>query len=133
MTTTYDGHAAGINYLKTGHFFVAQIIVGDRYQWSFENGERSIGPFNFRIRDTSKEAKFVLMSDMDITQNSNETVKALKQLDWTQYDGLVHAGDYAYDVNVNDGKRGDDYFNALWNILPSVPYLVVAGNHENYD
>ena len=133
MSTTYDGQPAGINYKKTGYFFISQIVVGDRYQWSFENAERSIGPFNFKIRDTSKQAKFVLMSDMDITPNSNETVKALKQLDWTQYDGLIHAGDYAYDVNVNDGKRGDDYFNTLWNILPQVPYLVVAGNHENFD
>ena len=122
------------NYSKTAYFFTAKVTPGERYTWSFI-GDYQIGPFSFALRNIAKHGstKLIVMADMDITAASTETQLALNSMDWRKYDGLIHVGDFAYDMSDDGGRKGDGYFNALWSVIPTVPYLVVAGNHENYD
>uniref|UniRef100_A0A0N4ZQH4 Purple acid phosphatase n=1 Tax=Parastrongyloides trichosuri TaxID=131310 RepID=A0A0N4ZQH4_PARTI len=48
------------------------------------------------------------------------------------FDMIVHVGDLAYDLHSNDGKLGDEYMELMEPLISSMPYMVIAGNHE-YD
>ncbi|CAD5224244.1 unnamed protein product [Bursaphelenchus okinawaensis] len=48
-----------------------------------------------------------------------------------RYDLLVHVGDIAYDLHTNDGKTGDVFMRLLEPAVALVPYIVIAGNHED--
>ena len=43
---------------------------------------------------------------------------------------VVHVGDYAYDLNTDNGTYGDIFCNNLQPISSRVPYCGVQGNHE---
>ena len=46
------------------------------------------------------------------------------------FDGVIHAGDYAYDFAVDGGLVGDRFMNALQPFASKVPYMGAIGNHE---
>ncbi|PAV61807.1 hypothetical protein WR25_26343 isoform A [Diploscapter pachys] len=48
-----------------------------------------------------------------------------------EYDWILHLGDISYDLHTNNGQNGDDFLNQLEPIISRVPYMVIAGNHED--
>jgi hypothetical protein len=48
-------------------------------------------------------------------------------------DLFVHVGDYAYDLNVNNGSVGDSFQDSVEPITSSAPYVGCIGNHEGFD
>lgn len=64
----------------------------------------------------------------------NENAQSLARLqEDTQrgmYDALIHVGDFAYDMDSNEGKTGDEFMNQLQSIAAYLPYMVCPGNHE---
>jgi hypothetical protein len=46
------------------------------------------------------------------------------------FDGIIHAGDYAYDFAVDEGRIGDRFMNAIQPFASKVPYMGAVGNHE---
>ena len=134
----YASDPALVNYTRHSYFFTAPIIQGDQYAWSFYSNQTitsGLGPFDFKIRNISQSnntAKYLVIADMDLGNYSTDTRQALHSMNWKHLDGFIHMGDLAYDINTNNGLQGDQYFNAFWDILPTNPYLVIAGNHENY-
>ena len=122
-------------YHKRAYFFKHTVAFDDPYQWAGEGSNR-VGPFDFTIRKKGKgrELNFIMISDHDLTKNGDLTNNLLaKKIDWSKYDGFLHGGDFAYDVQNDLGMRGDNYFNNLSTVITKVPYLVVPGNHENFD
>jgi acid phosphatase type 7 len=70
---------------------------------------------------------------MDISTTSVNTVEVIKKTNWATFDGLIHTGDFAYDIDNDNGKRGDSYFDTFKDVHTKVPYMIVPGNHENID
>jgi len=50
-----------------------------------------------------------------------------------EYDMHLHAGDMAYDMSLNHGKYGDQFFNELSAIASRIPFQAWPGNHETDD
>ena len=46
-------------------------------------------------------------------------------------DMFLHAGDFAYNLDTNEGKLGDQFFENIEQIATRVPYMVSHGNHED--
>lgn len=46
------------------------------------------------------------------------------------YDAIIHVGDFAYDMDSEEGAVGDQYMRQVESIAAYVPYMVCAGNHE---
>lgn len=46
------------------------------------------------------------------------------------YDAIIHAGDFAYDMDSENGKVGDEFMNQIQPIAAYVPYMTCPGNHE---
>ncbi|KAM7349002.1 acid phosphatase type 7 isoform 2-T2 [Cochliomyia hominivorax] len=64
----------------------------------------------------------------------NENAQSLPRLqEETQlgmYDAILHVGDFAYDMNTDNAKVGDEFMRQIETIAAYVPYMVVPGNHE---
>ncbi|KAF7267331.1 hypothetical protein GWI33_019449 [Rhynchophorus ferrugineus] len=64
----------------------------------------------------------------------NENAQSLARLqEDTQrglYDAILHIGDFAYDMNSDNGGVGDEFMKQIESIAAYVPYMTCAGNHE---
>jgi len=47
------------------------------------------------------------------------------------FDMILHVGDFAYNLNDDNGGRGRLFMNEIANMSSIVPYMVDAGNHES--
>uniref|UniRef100_W6NBU1 Purple acid phosphatase n=1 Tax=Haemonchus contortus TaxID=6289 RepID=W6NBU1_HAECO len=63
--------------------------------------------------------------------HGNSTESLLRNGLAGKFDFIVHLGDIAYDLHSKNGSVGDDYMNQLEPLISKVPYMVVAGNHED--
>ena len=151
--SNYDGNQAGLTgYNQTAYFYKGKIDFGTKYNWWIDytkilhhdekqgrlpigevSEQKRLGPYEFVIRDTTLQARYIFVADMDDTYNSVYTKSALEKLDWSTVDGYIHGGDYAYDINTAQGTRGDAYFHSQRQYITKVPYMPVAGNHESFD
>jgi hypothetical protein len=52
-------------------------------------------------------------ADMDHGVVGVSTVRAMIHRGLHNYDMLIHGGDFAYDVNTNSGKNGDEFFQSM--------------------
>lgn len=48
-------------------------------------------------------------------------------------DGIIHVGDFAYDLHYDNGTYGDAWFNMVQSVYANVPVMTVPGNHEEFD
>ncbi|XP_067011765.2 acid phosphatase type 7 [Anabrus simplex] len=46
------------------------------------------------------------------------------------YDAILHVGDFAYDLNTDGGRVGDEFMRQIESIAAYVPYMTCPGNHE---
>jgi len=46
------------------------------------------------------------------------------------YDAIIHDGDFAYNLDDEDGEVGDQFMRKIESIAAKVPYMVAVGNHE---
>lgn len=64
----------------------------------------------------------------------NENAQTLPRLQQeTQrglYDAILHIGDFAYDMDMEEGRIGDEFMKQIESIAAYVPYMTCPGNHE---
>jgi hypothetical protein len=48
-----------------------------------------------------------------------------------RFDVLLHAGDFAYDLDTDKGMVGDGYMRQLQPVIAQFPYMGTCGNHED--
>ncbi|KAK9869436.1 hypothetical protein WA026_003191 [Henosepilachna vigintioctopunctata] len=64
----------------------------------------------------------------------NENAQSLTRLqEETQrelYDAILHVGDFAYDMNSENAKVGDEFMRQIESVAAYVPYMTCPGNHE---
>lgn len=46
-------------------------------------------------------------------------------------DAVLHVGDFAYDMDSNNARVGDEFMRQIEPIAAYVPYMTCVGNHEN--
>ena len=62
--------------------------------------------------------------------NAQSMDKVTAEVQSGEADLVLHVGDYAYDLNTENGTYGDTFLNNLQPIASRVPYLGCQGNHE---
>lgn len=95
-----------------------------------------LGPFNLpkgRPTRSFKPSKWAVVADMDASQYSKSTFDRLNLLAEQDFEGVIHNGDFAYNVHTSKGQVGDIYFNEFSKISSKLPYLITPGNHEKFD
>lgn len=75
------------------------------------------------------QPRIVLYGDM-----GNENIQSLPRLqEETQrglYDAIIHVGDFAYDMNTDNARVGDEFMTQIESIAAYLPYFTCPGNHE---
>ncbi|CAF4418080.1 unnamed protein product, partial [Rotaria magnacalcarata] len=44
------------------------------------------------------------------------------------FDLILHVGDMAYNMDIDNARVGDDYMNAIESIAAYIPYMTCPGN-----
>ena len=115
-------------------FFIElkNLINKSKFSYTFlENGEKIKGPFYFstNILNDKKSVNIKTFGDHDLKKGK----EIIKRLEIEDYDLLILLGDYSYNMQDENGKRGDDYFNGLENLITKAPVIIIPGNHETID
>lgn len=80
----------------------------------------------------NKKISFVVYADYGFVNSvSTEAIKNVI-LDG-RVDMVLHAGDMAYDLNTNNGTRGDEFMRMIQPFSSAIPYQVCPGNHEYFN
>ena len=46
------------------------------------------------------------------------------------FDAILHVGDFAYDMDTNNARVGDEFMRMIEAVAAYVPYMTCPGNHE---
>jgi acid phosphatase type 7 len=89
--------------------------------------------FNFRTfpSGTNWSPKIVLFGDMG-NENSQSMPRLQESTQRGEFDAIIHVGDFAYDMNTDNARVGDEFMTQIESIAAYVPYLTCPGNHEEY-
>jgi 3',5'-cyclic AMP phosphodiesterase CpdA len=123
------------DYTATAFFFSLAFDYRG-LSWTLTGPSNSLGPFAFPRNSPSKAfapSKYYLIADMDESDYSLNTVNSILRDLSDKADGVIHNGDFAYDIVNHKGKQGDSFFNAFGRVSTLLPYIVAPGNHENYE
>lgn len=63
-------------------------------------------------------------------ENAQSLARLQEETQRSMYDAIIHVGDFAYDMNTDDGEVGDQFMNQIQSVAAYAPYMVCAGNHE---
>src|SRR3990167_447445 len=91
-------------------------------------------PINFPTRAAVDNDQLVLAmaADLDLSPEGTVTVDGWSNLPASGYDMLMHVGDFAYDIQDLNGTLGDQFFEKMSASSARIPYMVAAGNHEDF-
>lgn len=70
-----------------------------------------------------------LFGDMG-NENAQSLARLQQETQNGMYDTIIHVGDFAYDMNTDNARVGDEFMRQVETIAAYVPYMVVPGNHE---
>ena len=114
---------------------LARLVAGRRY--SYVAGDPSGGwsdVFFFVAprsdAQISKDAlRIIAYCDMGDT-NSLTLADVQEEVRQKNYDVLIHCGDFAYDLDTDNGRVGDAWMRSIEPVSAYLPYMVSPGNHE---
>ncbi|VDL92896.1 unnamed protein product [Schistocephalus solidus] len=98
-------------------------LVGSPTHWS------SIFKFRTMPPGSNWTLRFAMIGDMGVV-NAVSLPFLEKDVAEEKYHMVLHNGDFAYDMNDDNGRVGDAFMNLIQNIATTVPYMTSVGNHE---
>lgn len=102
---------------------VYQYHCGSNLGWS------NLFSFHTTPTGTNWSPKIALYGDMG-SFNAQSLPRLQKEAQRGMYDAILHVGDFAYDMDSDDGQVGDEFMRQIESIAGYVPYMTVLGNHE---
>lgn len=63
-------------------------------------------------------------------ENAQSLARLQRDTENGMYDAIIHIGDFAYDMNSEEARVGDEFMNQIQTIAAYTPYMVCPGNHE---
>ena len=101
-------------------------VGSDTYGWTSQ--------YTFQAKRDFKDnpiARLLIYGDLGVGEQIVPTVSRLIQETYTyDYDAVIHNGDFAYDLDSDQGERGDIFLRSIEPIASQLPYMVSQGNHE---
>lgn len=71
----------------------------------------------------------VIFGDMG-NENAQSLSRLQEEAQRGLYDAAIHVGDFAYDMNTDEARVGDEFMRQIENVAAYLPYMTVPGNHE---
>jgi hypothetical protein len=84
--------------------------------------------------DLDKPVRMIVFGDWGIGALGQYTNHLLgEEAKMRNFDAILHIGDVAYDLEHRDGEVGDEYLRMIQHIAAEYPYMIIPGNHENFN
>lgn len=74
--------------------------------------------------------RFAVFGDLG-NVNGQSLPRLQKETQNGMFDAILHVGDFAYDMDSQNGFVGDEFMRQIESIAAYVPYLTCPGNHES--
>jgi len=71
----------------------------------------------------------VIFGDMG-NENAQSLARLQEETQRGLYDAAIHVGDFAYDMNSDEARVGDQFMKQIEGVAAYLPYMTVPGNHE---
>ncbi|ROT76163.1 Iron/zinc purple acid phosphatase-like protein [Penaeus vannamei] len=62
--------------------------------------------------------------------NAQSLPRLQEEVQRGMYDAVIHVGDFAYNMDSDNARVGDEFMRQIQPIAAYVPYLTCPGNHE---
>ncbi|CAD6189615.1 unnamed protein product [Caenorhabditis auriculariae] len=113
---------------------LTDLVPGTRYYYHVgcEYGWSAIYFFTALKPRSDGGYEYAVYGDLG-SENGRSIGKLQKFAQSGGVDVVLHVGDFAYDMNENNGGTGDEFFRQIEPIAAYVPYMATVGNHENYN
>ncbi|XP_015606629.1 acid phosphatase type 7 isoform X2 [Cephus cinctus] len=114
-------HRVWLRDLTPGSKYVYH--CGSRYGWS--------DAFYFVTAPDSSSwtPHIVIFGDMG-NENAQSLTRLQEETQRGLYDAAIHVGDFAYDMDTDNARIGDEFMKQIEGIAAYLPYMTVPGNHE---
>lgn len=99
------------------------------YHCGSNNGWSAIFFFKTFPNGSDWVPKIALFGDMG-NENDQSLPRLQEETQRGLYDAIIHVGDFAYDMNTDNARVGDEFMNQVQSFAAYVPYQVCPGNHE---
>ncbi|CAF4409571.1 unnamed protein product, partial [Adineta steineri] len=93
--------------------------VGSSYGWS--------SVYSFRTIPHENRKSFAVYGDLGVV-NAQSLARLQREAQLDYYDAILHVGDFAYDMDADQSRVGDQFMNEIQEIATYVPYMVCPGN-----
>nr|XP_006632576.1 PREDICTED: iron/zinc purple acid phosphatase-like protein isoform X1 [Lepisosteus oculatus]XP_015206299.1 PREDICTED: iron/zinc purple acid phosphatase-like protein isoform X1 [Lepisosteus oculatus] len=115
-------HRVTLTDLKPGSTYV--------YHCGSSDGWSEMFYFTAMKSGTEWSPKFALFGDLG-NENPQSLARLQKETQMGMYDIILHIGDFAYDMDEDNARIGDEFMRQIQAIAAYVPYMTCPGNHEN--
>ena len=89
--------------------------------------------YTLRTKRNAEDAKFIVYGDLGIGIQANDTLTSVTNVfKEGNYDGVLHVGDMAYNLDSSNGSVGDLFLKSIEPFASTFPYMVSQGNHERF-
>ncbi|PAA79726.1 hypothetical protein BOX15_Mlig013175g4 [Macrostomum lignano] len=85
--------------------------------------------FEFRTPKRGFSPRLAMFGDMGMV-NAQSLPRLMQDASAGMYDAILHVGDFAYDMQEQDGATGDQFMQMIQPIAARLPYMTCVGNHE---
>lgn len=131
MTKFVDG---GLNSrsIYIHRVLLTDLVPGNPYTYhcGSVDGWSAIYKFNAMKNGSNWSPKFAVFGDLG-NKNAQSLPRLQEEVQRDVYDAVLHVGDFAYDMDTDDAKVGDEFMRQMETIAAYVPYMTCVGNHEN--
>jgi len=76
--------------------------------------------------------RLAVFGDMGVI-NARSLTRLQEEAHQGFYDAAIHVGDFAYNMDDDNGVRGDTFMDQMEPLAAYLPYMTCPGNHENAD
>ncbi|XP_068249786.1 acid phosphatase type 7-like [Palaemon carinicauda] len=78
---------------------------------------------------TEWSVRVAMFGDMG-SLNAQSLPRLQEEVSQNMYDAIIHVGDFAYDMDFENARVGDQFMRQIQPIAAYVPYMTCVGNHE---
>lgn len=107
------------------------LVPGQRYVYHCGSSLGWSPKFYFRALwdDPSWGPRLAVFGDMG-NENAQSLSWLQKETQMDMYDVILHVGDFAYDMDKDNARVGDEFMRQIESVAAYVPYMTCPGNHE---
>lgn len=114
-------HRVTLSHLKPNSTYL--------YHCGSELGWSATYWFRTRFDHADWSPSLAIYGDMGVV-NAASLPALQRETQSGQYDAIIHVGDFAYDMDWENGEVGDEFMRQVETIAAYLPYMVCVGNHE---